>query len=894
MGRGCLVRFMRSLVITFAIVCFGLLVGCQQVPSTFRVPLIWREALRARLESPEPIRGDEGVATIEIQTASAAMAVAEGLDRIARKAAVKDDVLAQRAWRLAAYYFSEARRLAPEDVDVCLEAANALTAEAAFLAKTEQDAAHLRWREAYLLLESAHRLDPQRADVLNNWGLGMANEAAVIAKMDLSRARKQWALAREKYAAAIAIDPDKHGSFNNWGISLDSEADAVAADDYKEAQALWRQSREKFERSLSIKPDKAKALSNIGASYGEQAKFVATHGVDDDAVGLWELAVKFYRRALAVNPDYRDARFGLGITYLNRAKMLKDEDVGQAREYWASARRQFLKAALVSREDGPVASEWARSFELEARSAEDLPVQDQLHLWEEAITHSRTAIAYAPLDDHGYIVLGNALEVSARLLYRQGEREDAIGRWDESERAYRQALDLRPSFLAANNICIARFGQAEVMSQMAEHPEANLWSRSQEVAVEMQHRFPEEPAFHRREALSYIAVIDGIASLDSEEKWSLLKRAEACYEAGAVRGGLAGAYLSSWGDCLFRQYYVANGMTQEARRDILLAALAKFKEAHEAEPRSSSFLHNVALAYNALADSYHDSQPMAAKVYRNMAEPFAAEALALDPDAMRIELLLLDIRTDIAAARGAHDPEGAHAAFDAIRARFAELNASGSGGQRLTLGWGEAMGKAAVTLWKSDPESAAEFWDAAEEVYGRAINPGTDQQVVMTPMILLLQERASKLAGSGNQVAAREYWGEMRAYAERILEQQPDSTMALGHIGLGYLREYSMEVLWEEEPDLRLLEKAEHEFLKAESIDEGAAAYNLACVASWREQPEACVGWLELSRRAGTLPHFKFLLRDPFLKEMFKREAVRVWMREHFPEAKLPPLHPPE
>jgi hypothetical protein len=65
-----------------------------------------------------------------------------------------------------------------------------------------------------------------------------------------------------------------------------------------------------------------------------------------------------------------------------------------------------------------------------------------------------------------------------------------------------------------------------------------------------------------------------------------------------------------------------------------------------------------------------------------------------------------------------------------------------------------------------------------------------------------------------------------------------------------------------------LVAQAEEKLLAAERLSPGLAAYNLACLAARRNQPDACREWLEKSRQAGKLPSPSHLRTDPDLQSM--------------------------
>jgi hypothetical protein len=65
-----------------------------------------------------------------------------------------------------------------------------------------------------------------------------------------------------------------------------------------------------------------------------------------------------------------------------------------------------------------------------------------------------------------------------------------------------------------------------------------------------------------------------------------------------------------------------------------------------------------------------------------------------------------------------------------------------------------------------------------------------------------------------------------------------------------------------------LLSQAEEKLLAAEELATGSGAYNLACVASLRGQPEECRQWLQRSLAAGKLPSRQHLVSDDDLKSV--------------------------
>jgi hypothetical protein len=63
--------------------------------------------------------------------------------------------------------------------------------------------------------------------------------------------------------------------------------------------------------------------------------------------------------------------------------------------------------------------------------------------------------------------------------------------------------------------------------------------------------------------------------------------------------------------------------------------------------------------------------------------------------------------------------------------------------------------------------------------------------------------------------------------------------------------------------DSELYAKAQREFERANSIQAGAASYNLACIHALRGEGEACLKALEDSRDKGSLPDTQDIVNDP-------------------------------
>jgi hypothetical protein len=90
-----------------------------------------------------------------------------------------------------------------------------------------------------------------------------------------------------------------------------------------------------------------------------------------------------------------------------------------------------------------------------------------------------------------------------------------------------------------------------------------------------------------------------------------------------------------------------------------------------------------------------------------------------------------------------------------------------------------------------------------------------------------------------------------------------------------------------------LYAKAQREFERANSIQAGAASYNLACIHALRGENEACLKALETSRDKGSLPDTQDILNDPDMANV----RDQIWFIEFLESRKKKPeeaVQPPD
>jgi len=110
-----------------------------------------------------------------------------------------------------------------------------------------------------------------------------------------------------------------------------------------------------------------------------------------------------------------------------------------------------------------------------------------------------------------------------------------------------------------------------------------------------------------------------------------------------------------------------------------------------------------------------------------------------------------------------------------------------------------------------------------------------------------------------------ELYAQAFAKYEAVLKIKPNLHEALNNWGAALLEQSRTRSAQEAD---NLLAEAEKKLLGAERLSPGFVAYNLACIAARRGQPDACREWLEKSRQAGKLPSPSLLRTDPDLQSM--------------------------
>ena len=242
------------------------------------------------------------------------------------------------------------------------------------------------------------------------------------------------------------------------------------------------------------------------------------------------------------------------------------------------------------------------------------------------------------------------------------------------------------------------------------------------------------------------------------------------------------------------------------------------------------------------------------------------------------------------------DPE-AHGNWGVALAMFARLVPEGE--RRALLE--EAIGhyRRAVELRPDDPEAHGN-WGAALGELG-AISPEGERRALFAETFVRyrravelrpdLPEAESNWGNALGDLAAIAPEGERRAlFAEafahrrRAVELRPDYPVA--HDGWATTLLQRAGLVPESEDERRAtLSDADDAARRAERLSPGAGAYNLACIAALRDDPEECERWLRAALRHGTLPGEAHLLADADLASVRDAPWFRAFLGEAYPDA---------
>jgi len=161
----------------------------------------------------------------------------------------------------------------------------------------------------------------------------------------------------------------------------------------------------------------------------------------------------------------------------------------------------------------------------------------------------------------------------------------------------------------------------------------------------------------------------------------------------------------------------------------------------------------------------------------------------------------------------------------------------------------------------TDLTEARRLWSEAGQRYAQVLAIKGDMHEAAYNWGYALSAEASAVAAT-DLTEARRLWSEAGQRYAQALAIKGDMHEAASNWGNAYLHQY--QALREVDADeaVGCLDEGERILLQAEGMQEGYAAYNLACVAALRGDVDAALAWLRLSREKGYLPSASHIRAD--------------------------------
>ncbi|MBL8658784.1 MAG: hypothetical protein JNM75_03395 [Rhodospirillales bacterium] len=378
-------------------------------------------------------------------------------------------------------------------------------------------------------------------------------------------------------------------------------------------------------------------------------------------------------------------------------------------------------------------------------------------------------------------------------------------------------------------------------------------------------RLDPSAALEFEDKFAWAHVLEGNALLEraeaerGEAAEALYREAGETYaEAVRIKPDMHDAF-NNWGAALAAW---ARATTGEAAEALYREAGETYAEAVRIKPDMHEAFYNWG---SMLADRARATSGEAAEaLYREAGETYA-EAVRIKPDMHEAfynwgGLLLSQARRHTGEAAEALYREAGEKYAEAVRIKPDKHEAFYAWGYALAA-WAQATtGEAADTLYREAGEKYAEAVRIKPDMHGAFYNWG-----------LMLAERARATPGEAAAALYREA-GEKFAEAVRI---KPDKHKALYNWGLMLLFQARRHT---GEQATALLNEAEDKLRQAEALKAGGGAYNLACVAALRGQPEECRRWLEVARKHGTLPERPHIEADTDLESVRGCDWFRAFL----------------
>ena len=182
---------------------------------------------------------------------------------------------------------------------------------------------------------------------------------------------------------------------------------------------------------------------------------------------------------------------------------------------------------------------------------------------------------------------------------------------------------------------------------------------------------------------------------------------------------------------------------------------------------------------------------------------------------------------------------------------------------------------------KSEGEEAEKLLQAACNSYAAISGKSSLMQEASYNWGLTLMYLAQTKTGDD---AAKLYQqaGEKFSAAVTIKPQYIDALIDWGVALMGEAQASGVD------PDHSLYKQAEEKFLRADTLQNGAGAYNLACIQSLRGDYDACQKYLKIARINWKLPEPEEMLNDPDIANAREQDWFQEFLDSLMAEEEIP------
>ena len=594
---------------------------------------------------------------------------------------------------------------------------------------------------------------------------------------------------------------------------------------------------ELFRAALEIKPDMREALNNYGVALYRQAEVAVEKN------SLFNLAYEKLSRALEIDPYAYDSLKNWGDAISSQAETKSGSERDRLFE---QCYEKYRASVAIDPKQPETFFSWGNAL---FQQAQNKSGDEAFQLCVLSGEKYQSALAVNPLHDKSWHNWGVVFTHQAQM--REGSESDYL--FDQAYSAYCEALRIKPGkYESLENWANASSKQAQRKVGRAADL---LYQRAYELYTAALKANSNNP----RGLDNWGTVLTQQAQTKSDDEADrLFEHAYDKFAEALKIDPKAHEAFYGWGVALLRQAVKKQGKPAD---ELYSKCFEKLQAALRLRPEHHGAMFNFGSA--AFEQALSKSGDEANNLFKIADERFEA-ALAIKQDmyeAAAMWALSLFEQAKRKIEQGADD------LFTLADERFEQALSIKPDLTNALTNWGTALFTRAKT--KTDPEEADKLYALANEKFQQAIdiNPKLHDAVNNWGLALLAQAQSK----SGSE--AEDLYERACEKFCHVTELKPD--FHLVHLNWGTARLYQAANRQGVDVENILIE-AEQELLKAESVQPGHAAYNLACVHAGLGNELVCREWLERARELGKLPSRDHIERDPD----FQTFRHSQWFRE--------------